>query len=513
MTTGKSGLMKTLLICVLIVLFASACGSGNGTTANNAATENGSSAPAPTDTPQEPPKEELPPAELVWYVPMHELQPDIASVEAAVNAYIQPKINATLELKPIVTGDFTQKMNAVASAAETFDLVFTTNNWLFYYEPNVQKGAFTALDDLLQTYASDYVDSIPDFVLEGARSIDGKLYAIPNYQTLANNGGFVIAQEYADKYQLDIGNIRTFKDLEPFLEQIKQNEPDKIPFLATVNSFDAYMYGYDGTGGYYYKEGDPSYTLVDLVFTPEYRDHYTLMHEWFKKGYTNKDAGTANAAEIFKTGKVVASFEHVLKPGGEAELMNRNGGQPVVTIPTWEPVFKGSQGAMTAISKTSKNPERAMMLLNLVNTDPELFNLLAFGIEGKHYEKKSETHIAMKPDGGYVPNVPWTIGNVTIGYLLESQQDDTWTQTIELNESARIPDILGFAFDPEPVKTEQANISAVNKEFITAITTGTVDPAEYIPQYQEALKHAGSEKVLQEMQRQLDEFLKEKGLK
>ena len=41
---------------------------------------------------------------------------------------------------------------------------------------------------------------------------------------------------------------------------------------------------------------------------------------------------------------------------------------------------------MHAISIVSKNPERAMMFLNLLNTDEYLRNLLAFGIEGVHYD-------------------------------------------------------------------------------------------------------------------------------
>ena len=45
---------------------------------------------------------------------------------------------------------------------------------------------------------------------------------------------------------------------------------------------------------------------------------------------------------------------------------------------------------MMAISTASKNPERAMMFLNLLNTDPYLMTLLNYGVEGVHYNLNSD---------------------------------------------------------------------------------------------------------------------------
>jgi hypothetical protein len=41
--------------------------------------------------------------------------------------------------------------------------------------------------------------------------------------------------------------------------------------------------------------------------------------------------------------------------------------------------------SLTAIPATCKNPERAMMLIEAINTNVELFNLLCYGIEGTHW--------------------------------------------------------------------------------------------------------------------------------
>ena len=44
-------------------------------------------------------------------------------------------------------------------------------------------------------------------------------------------------------------------------------------------------------------------------------------------------------------------------------------------------------GSMIAVSSNSKNKEKSVEFLNLLNTDKELRNLLNYGIEGTHYNK------------------------------------------------------------------------------------------------------------------------------
>ncbi|TLS51876.1 DUF3502 domain-containing protein [Paenibacillus antri] len=464
-----------------------------------------------TPEPTAPAEEALPEVELTWYVPQGEMQTDYAAVEQAINEYIKPKINATLKLKPIIFASYPEKMNTIISAGEAFDLLWVAN-WSFIYQDVANKGALLELDGLLDEYGAEFRDSLPDVAWEDVK-LDGKIYGVPNYQIAASTYGFAIQKQYAEKYNLDTSAIKSFADLEPFLETIKQNEPDLIPY-TTDTDFRGTMYGYlKGPSEIHVKAGDPTYTVVDYVQTPEFMQHYERLHSWYNKGYINKDAATTPLMDTLKTGKVVVRFEPTLKPGGEVEEKLKNGGNDVVFAPLWEVEFTGVTSTMTAISKTSKNPERAMMFLNLVNTDPTLFNLLANGVEGKHYEKLDEKTIRIVKEGGYAPNADWVFGNVTNGYLQEGKAPDTWEKTIEMNETAKVPPLYGFKYDKNPVKTEEANIAAVTKEFRAAVFTGTVDPKEYIPKWTEARKKAGIDVILAEQQRQLDAWLKEKGMK
>ena len=50
------------------------------------------------------------------------------------------------------------------------------------------------------------------------------------------------------------------------------------------------------------------------------------------------------------------------------------------------------QGAMIAISATSANPERALMFLNLLNTDPELMTMMKDWYRGLHLQQEQRRH-------------------------------------------------------------------------------------------------------------------------
>ena len=70
---------------------------------------------------------------------------------------------------------------------------------------------------------------------------------------------------------------------------------------------------------------------------------------------------------------------------------------------------------------------------------------------------------------------------------------------------------LDSSFNTDNVKSEISAISNTMQQFDTAINTGTVDPDKAIPELMEKLKSEGAyEKVLNEMQKQYDEFLKNK---
>ena len=65
----------------------------------------------------------------------------------------------------------------------------------------------------------------------------------------------------------------------------------------------------------------------------------------------------------------------------------------------------------------------------------------------------------------------------------------------------------GFAFDDTAVINEIAALTAVRDQYAHTIGSGAVEPEEAIKEFNEALYAAGLQKVIDEKQRQLDEWL------
>ena len=161
---------------------------------------------------------------------------------------------------------------------------------------------------------------------------------------------------------------------------------------------------------------------------------------------------------------------------------------------------------LTGISSTSKNPERAMMFLNLLFSDKYLYNLLCFGIEGTNYVFEDDGTVTVLEEGGYNPGVDWAYGNQFNAYVRTGQDLDVWEQTKAMNESA-IKSVLGaFSYDKTKLKTENAMVDAVISEYMPGFFTGTYDPDEKIPEFLKALDDAGFQAVKTDMQEQLDAY-------
>lgn len=492
-------MLLTVIGCAALL---AACGGGSptapsageGTTPDAGTEENG-----------------LAPVELIWYYGTSQVPPDQQLIEDEVNKIVKENINATVKLRPIDFGSYTTKLNTASAAGEKFDLVWTAN-WAFNYDENVKKGAFLPLNELLEQYAPKTLEAIPSFTWDATKH-QGEIYAVPNYQTVTSRYGISITQSLVEKYGFDTSSIQKLEDLEPFLQLIKDNEPGMIPLMLTGpgTKFEPFMYGYDDNG---VKLDDPTFQANFLEAAPEYKQHVELIRSWFEKGYINEDASTVKQIDSLYNGKYAVSLESVMKPGYEAEKKLANGGYDVVGIPLTTATTRRTSNitTMTAISRTSDHPERAMMLIELVNNDPGLYNLLSFGLEGKHYAKLDDQTVKIDPNGGYTaPN--WVFGNVFNGYLVEGQPANTWEETKKLNESAYVQPTFGFLFDDAAVKAEYANIAAVKAEYEPLLLTGTVDPDTYLPEYLQKLRNAGAEKVIAELQKQLDAWAAETGKK
>lgn len=448
------------------------------------------------------------PVELKWYL-RYEDQQDLAKVNEELNKLTEEKIGCKVKMMTIPAATYNDKMNVIISGREECDIIFAGTGYADFWG-NAAKGAFMPLNDLLEKEGKEAYEAIPEEFWKGV-SIDGDIYGMINYQIEAKQNGFTIRQDLVDEYGIDLDSLTSLQDIEPYLAQIKEGHPE-ITSIIEVNAMDTQpMIGYDEIGTMWSPGavmiGDEDLTVVNQYETKEWQDYVELMRKWYEAGYIRTDAATAtNVIELAKNGQSGMGFGNV-KPGGEQEAENTWGRDMATKEITDARVIPSMLSAtVNCISSTSKHPEEAMKFLNLLNTDPEVYNLVSFGIEGEHYKKIDDNRIEMIPDSGYMPNRPWSVGNQFNAYLQGTQPDTVWEDTMKLNEEAEVSSLIGFVFDQEPVKNQVAQCQSVIDQYYKSIINGCVDPAEYVPEFLDKLEQAGSDDIIAEKQKQIDEW-------
>ncbi|MCC3377274.1 ABC transporter substrate-binding protein [Cohnella sp. REN36] len=504
----KARKLTFLLLGTMMVL--SACGSNdggkNGAAGASPATGGDSAAGSANQAGDH---ADLKPYKLTLIYP-GSIPKDLTLVQDEMSKYLTEKINATIELKPIDWGSWTDKTNLMKISGEAFDLIFTAG-W-FSYGQDVSKGQFLELTDLMSKYGEGIPGILGNDFLTGAK-INGKLYAVPTKKEFAQGFGFLLNKDLVDKYHFDIEGIKTLEQMEDMFKTIKEKEPGVVPVVSNrfANTWGAA--NYDGKLSRDSKE----LKVIDDLTDPKFIAFRKRMRQWNLNGWFDKDVVTSDdsdqAMNMIKARKAFAIGQS-LKPGKDKE-MSVSTGVPLVQVETAKPYTTTgeAQGAMLAISRTSKDPERAMMFLNLLYTDPKLLNMLDWGIEGKHYVKKSDNVIDY-PEGvtaenqGYPSPGGWMFGNQFNSYLWANEDPDKWQQFEKFNESAERSIALGFTFDETPVKAELAAVGNVDKEFQAVLNAGAVDVDSTIAKYKAKRDAAGYQKILEETQRQLDEWAK-----
>ncbi|MFD0672253.1 ABC transporter substrate-binding protein [Cohnella sp. GCM10027633] len=447
---------------------------------------------------------------------------DEKKVEEAINAYLKDKINAKIDINMIDWGQWDNKINLAIAGREEMDILFTAA-WNGHSN-NVAKGAFLAVNDpsgkygnLLEKYGQGVLETLPEAYLAGAK-ISGLNYAVPTSKELAEQGGVIYRTDIADELGLtaQLDAVKTIKDLEPILATVKEKKPELIPlYMKDGENFNSHYFAkYDHLGdgqidGVILKNGTET-TVKPRNEFPVYKETLAVTRDFFQKGFINRDAATAQLSpqDAMKAGNVFMGV-FPLKPGKDAEVANAANLQGKLkqinmtdrTVSTGE-----TAGSMLGITTTSKNPERAMMFINLLHTDKQLNNLLNFGIEGEHYTRSGEIITATDKTPNYAIGASWMFGSQFLNYVWNTEDPNKWELFKQFNEGAINSPALGFTFNAEPISSQASVLTNIRKEYDPGLDTGAIDPAK-ADEYFKKMNDNGLKDIIAEKQKQLDAFL------
>lgn len=442
---------------------------------------------------------------LIWYLNTSN-QADAPKVMERINEIIEPEIGAKLEIKFIDGGAYNEKMNMTMASGSEYDLCFT--GYVNNYNNAVKMGGLQPIKEIIDKETPQLWDLIPEYAWKSI-TMNDNVYAVPNVQLFAMPTAVFIDKEMTEKYNFDYNSIKSIRDMVPFFESIKANEPDKYAYQPSFG-VGPWMLDYEpvmvGMNELVIRKDDENCKVVKRYETPEYIEAVNTLSEWYKKGYIRKDVASADGDDAMAYEKTLA-YSASYKPGIEADA-KKTRGRDFVAKPLAEGYITSNLclQTLTGVSATSKNPEKAVKLLYMLHSNKELYNTLCHGIEGTHYKKLDENTYSPNKDSGYYLTCDWALGNQFNSYILEGKEKDVWEQSEKLNNEATQSRLLGFNFNTENVVNEISRCTAILDEY-TGLENGSVDVDVTLKAFSRKLDEAGINTIIAELQKQIDEFI------
>ncbi len=489
---------------------------------------------------------------LIWAIGTSK-QKDTDLVLEEVNKLLAEKLpNTTLELK--LDSSFSSKWALWMAGQTQIDIGHSGYHTDLATEIN--KNSYLALDELIEQYAPTIKAEREKYDSQYATGeLNGKLYAIPCVQIHINDEVFFSIPEELYQY-FDAAAFQKAANENPTTTQVFYDIINQYLDKVTTLSLDTEKYaglignvehifrnfvkrGYEFVGGnnsvVCYKLGQDTVKIENFYETEECKLFLKNAADWYAKGLISKDIltgedGLGNKKAYFEAN--ITNFricdinkDEIITP---EELKATNSAAQDLYYVSMTPenqkyigsAILGSLKTYLSIPITSKNPARAMKLLELLRTEEgaDILNMLVYGIEGKHYEVNGENSIKAFEYGGQAssnnsygfPN--WMMGNMMNMYTCYPYNENTYNAAVSYFESElpkfnRTP-IAGMGFDNEPIENNLAQISAADTEFKLQLIGG-VATTKYMDTHATLMSKfnaAGLDKVIAEYQKQADAY-------
>lgn len=454
-----------------------------------------------------------------------------------LNKILTDKANAELALHYIEWADWqTQYNTQLLSGDSKIDIITTATDWLYGWE-NAQKGAFLPLsEEMLKTYAPKTWEQVDAKGNWDICKLNGEIMFIPeDHYTQYTNHGFMYRTDWAKEAGLADGKVQKLEDMTTYFKYIKENKEGVIPWDAAGKVNTGGVLGYAilsktnwkdligvnagnyalwlGTPDDPYTVGSP-YMEDDVIY-----EVAEIMKEWNDLGVWREDVLNydGDTREQMFAGNTATDQHHsqtyysqvrpqmdLKQPGSEVQFYFF--GQESKNLP--KPMR--THGA-AAINYTSKHPERALMVYDLLRNDEECYRLLNYGIEGTDYIVTDDGKLDY-PEGwdrskDALDSNFWCGRNDDLELENKFWWDGWKGMVEEYNSFAYEYPFENLIIDKNKIEAQQAAFANILSEYIPQLAYGKYeDPRAKIDEMREKLKAAGYDEVKASIQADMDAF-------
>ena len=550
--------MKKRTICLLLamIMVLSIVLAGCSKTAETPAADETPAATEPaettdnTETPEAPEETAEPALEqktIQLMITGAGKQANSDKVWAAFNEQLQQYVpNTTVEFIDVSFDEYSEKFSQVLASGEGVDLAWT--GWLINKPQNIADGNLRPLDDLLAEYGQGIVDILGENVVEIHRNADdGKLYYLPSWQGLVGDRrGWLVVTEIAE-----LAGDTWIEDTEAALNKWRNNYSGIEDFQAVLDQATKYLaaakeagklgagintgrvFGWSMYNGTRSNPGvggseigipfeDNTFTVIDGVASEHYKLYAKTMADWYKEGYIRSDIMSVDTStlttpkngEITDTTYVFSCDPYLTEADQEAAIADA--GMDMTYLPIEENAYLILGGDTSyAIPYCADEPERAMMVLNAIYSQPDLYNTLIYGIEGEDYTKNADgtittSYVGASPTADDSYGIQrWIIGSCKNALINNGTDPNYYADLEALEATAQVNPFLNFTFDRTNVEGICASILNVYYEYGPQLDNGVAGDnwEELYNNYMAARKDAGIEELVTEFQNQLNAYI------
>lgn len=434
-------------------------------------------------------------------------------VDAHFNELLKEKLNCTLKVNWIGWAEYANKYPLLFSSGEQFDMAYSAT-WL-NFPTLARKGAFMNLDEMWEQYAPENFAMTSEEAKMQA-TVDGHYYCVPTL--LSTYGVYGVAyrgdlipegQEY---------DMSTFEGIESYCDMIKETHPEIEP-IDQYSSAPEWSFAYMSNQGYNALDNGARWLWYDtsaenpIVLTnndyegmPEFLE---MMARWNEKGFFSKSALADTDSTKTKNGKAAVKLHNIDTYSDLAASRPEWNFQ--YEYLTKDPSHLPYTQDCMVISNTAKNPERALAFWNLLTTDQELFDAFMYGILDTSYTLNEKGQFKITDPDLYAMSAMWAARTNE----LNRDNDGVPARYNELKQEFEehiqsgvgAEKYAGFVFDTSNVETEYAACGNVWQQYWWPLELGYTDAVSGLEEYGRMMEAAGIDKVVEEAQRQLDEYI------
>jgi putative aldouronate transport system substrate-binding protein len=445
-------------------------------------------------------------------------------VWAKVSDYVKAKgLNVKFNINFIPWNDLSGRLLIMAASGDKWDMNFDSDT---SFNQMAANGSYLPLNELLPTYAPHMNDKYKELGTLASATVNGQIVGLPWTMKMNQRTYAGWREDLAEKAGIfrEPDSVKTIEDVDKLLYELKAAYPDaKLTRTAPLSLFlvrDEWVdLAFHGLGFYM---NDPKHTVRAIEQQPFYIEAGELAKKWYDDKILNRDAmiDKEDGAELWRNGKTLFTLTShewaYANPGFSDPSFSQ---QMSLIYPNKRYINRSQTANVLAINRNSEHADLVLRFLDMLETDRVLYDLVLYGIEGKTYVLNGET-VEYPGDMQYMTSNYMEWGGQWVFWKPQFMRPtQTYTKNFWLEEAklASLPvnvdsPVEGLFITGDNIKSEVAKRDDTYEGYGKRIEYGNVDNVKQaVSDYIDRQKENGIDKVIAEVQRQVDQYLAKKG--